>query len=74
MDHQMKNDIVTQTPNEALAAQIFQKLLDEGLVVPDDKADFIKKIARGEARDSDWSVALTRALQTNSSTDETSKT
>lgn len=70
----MKNDLVTQTPNETLAARIFQNLLDEGLVTPEDKADFIKKLARGEARDSDWSVALTRALQTNSSADETSKT
>jgi len=73
----MENTVNTPaplTPSETLAAQIFQNLVAEGLIAEEDQTNFVKKMARGELRDSDWSVALNQLLQTKTAGHETAKT
>lgn len=73
MENSVNTDTIT-TPSETLAAQIFQNLVAEGLIAEEDKTNFVKKMARGELRDSDWSVALNQLLQTKTADHETAKT
>jgi hypothetical protein len=64
MDNQMTNDQPNKNPNEVLAEQIFQKLLDAGLVAEDGQTKFTNALAQGTLRDSDWKVALEQILFT----------
>jgi len=68
------NTAAAPTPSEILAEQIFQNLLAEGLIAEEDKTNFVKKMARGELRDSDWSVLLGQVLHTKTSDHETAQT
>lgn len=67
------NTSATPTPSETLAEQIFQNLLANGLIAEDDKTNFVRKMARGELRDSDWSVLLGQVLYTKTSEHGASK-
>jgi hypothetical protein len=41
-------------PSEALAAHILDRLVDEGLVLPDDVHEALRKFAAGEMTAEDW--------------------
>ncbi|MFM1969106.1 MAG: hypothetical protein RL152_483 [Bacteroidota bacterium] len=64
----------TQTPNEILAEQIFQKLFDAGLISDDGKTVFIKNLGQGNLRDSNWRVTLEQVLKSKLTPNETPKT
>ena len=74
MENHLTNDPAADSPNAQLATLVFQKLLEAGLVSDDGKADFLKKLAQGELRDSHWSVALQQVFHENSPADETPQT
>lgn len=65
MDHSLNPDNNSPTPATVLAEQIFQQLVQEGLLSSEEnQLPFVRKLAQGELRDSDWSVALNPSLQT----------
>ncbi len=72
MDNKITDNQPAPNPNEVLAAQIFQKLLDAGLVADDGQTQFTSALAQGNLRDSDWKVALEQVL--NTATHETPET
>lgn len=74
MDNQITPEQPTQNPNEVLAEQIFQKLVEAGLITDDGKVAFIKNLSQGKLGDSSWRVALEQILKSKPNTNETSKT
>jgi len=65
MENHLTNNPPAPNPNEALAEQIFQKLLDAGLISADGQARFLKNLAQGALKESDWKVALEQVLNTS---------
>jgi len=62
MDNKITDNQPAPNPTEVLAAQIFQKLLDAGLIADDGQTQFTSALAQGTLRDSDWKVALEQIL------------
>jgi hypothetical protein len=76
MEHPINTHQNAPSPAEMLAEQIFQQLVRAGILSPDETpSTFVRKMAKGEMRDSDWSVALNPSLKTQKPDDhETPKT
>jgi hypothetical protein len=74
MENQITIDQTPKNPNEVLAEQIFQKLLDAGLISNDGKAAFIKNLGQGKLSDGNWRVALELVVKSKTHTNETPKT
>lgn len=56
--------IAEQTPNERLAAAIYEKLLAEGLITEAGKAAFIQNLAQGKFRENQWRAVLEEVIST----------
>ncbi len=53
----------TKTPNEILAEQIAEKLLEEGLVDKSSEKKFIKGLSQGSYKESDWKTLLEEVIK-----------
>lgn len=66
MEKTTNNPSSSTSPGEHLAEQLFEKLLEEGLVTPCGKYVFIQQLAHGELKESHWRNALNQAVHPQS--------
>ena len=52
----------TKNPNEILAEQIAEKLLEEGLIDKSSEKKFIKGLSQGNYKESDWKTILEEVI------------
>ena len=74
MEHPVNNEPAAPNPNELLAVQIFQQLLQAGLIADDNQAGFVKNLSQGTLKDGDWKITLEQVLHTHPPTNETTET
>lgn len=74
MDNSSITNPVALHPNELLAEQIFQQLLEAKLISYEGKAAFITGLGQGTLKESNWKIALEQVLHTQPMSDETSAT
>jgi len=68
----MPDEVVEKTPNQELAEQVRNALLDAGLILDSRKAEVLQKLTAGNAASEDWNlwVDMATAPEQEEDTDE----